>query len=87
MEKSFRTLRGFLAGTKREEDTFFAYSATLRIAGEISNVDEISATLGLSPTHSHQKGEKRGAKAAGYRQDIRLLRSLNRCTDTSMPCG
>src|SRR5579864_6909635 len=27
MEKSFRTLRGFLAGTEREEDTFFAYSA------------------------------------------------------------
>ena len=70
MEKSFRTLRGFLAGTEREEDTFFAYSATLRIAGEISNLDEISATLGLSPTHSHRKGEKRGAKAAGYRQDM-----------------
>jgi len=70
MQKSFRTLRGFLAGTEREEDTFFAYSATLRIAGEISNMDEISATLGLSPTHSHRKGEKRGAKAAGYRQDM-----------------
>jgi len=70
MEKSFKTLRGFLAGTEREEDTFFAYSATLRIAGEISNMDEISATLGLSPTHLHRKGEKRGAKAAGYRQDM-----------------
>ena len=70
MEKSFRTLRGFLAGTEREEDTFFAYSATLRIAGEISNMDEISAAFGLSPTHSHRKGEKRGAKAAGYRQDM-----------------
>jgi len=33
-------------------------------------MDEISATLGLSPTHSHRKGEKRGAKAAGYRQDM-----------------
>lgn len=70
MKKSFKTLRGFLAGTEREEDTFFAYSATLRIAGEISNMDEISATLGLSPTHSHRKGEKRGAKAAGYRHDM-----------------
>jgi hypothetical protein len=70
MGKSFKTLRGFLARTEREEDTFFAYSATLRIAGEISNMDEISATLGLSPTHLHRKGEKRDAKAAGYRQDM-----------------
>ena len=70
MEKSFRTLRGFLAGTEREEDTYFAHSATLRIAGEISDMDEISATLGLSPTHSHRKGEKRNAKAAPYRQDM-----------------
>ena len=70
MEKSFRTLRGFLAGTEREEDTYFAHSATLRIAGEISSMDEISATLGLSPTHSHRKGEKRGAKGAPYRQDM-----------------
>jgi Domain of unknown function (DUF4279) len=70
MEKSLRTLRGFLAGTEREEDTFFAYSATLRIAGDTSNIDEISATLGLSPTHAHRKGERRGAKAAPYRQDM-----------------
>jgi hypothetical protein len=70
MEKSFRTLRGFQAGTEREEDTFFAHSATLRIAGEILNMDEISTTLGLSPSHSHRKGEKRGAKAAPYRQDM-----------------
>ena len=65
MEKSFRTLRGFLAGTEREDDTYFAYSTSLRIAGEISDMDEISATLGLSPTHSHRKGEKRNAKGWG----------------------
>jgi Domain of unknown function (DUF4279) len=70
MEKPFRTLRGFLKGTEREEDTYFAYSATLRIAGEIPDLDEISAALGLSPTHSHRKGERRGAKAAPYRQDM-----------------
>jgi hypothetical protein len=33
-------------------------------------MDEISATLGLSPTHSHRRGEKRGPKAAPYRQDM-----------------
>ena len=70
MEKSFRTLRGFLAGKEREEDTYFAYSASLRIAGEISDLDKISATLGLSPTHSHRKGERRGAKAVPCSQDM-----------------
>ena len=70
MNKPFRTLRGFLAGKEREEDTYFAYSASLRIAGEISDMDKISATLGLSPTHSHRKGERRGAKAVPYRQDM-----------------
>ena len=70
MEKSFRTLCGFLAGTEREEDTYFSHSATLRIAGEISDIDEISATLGLSPTHSHRKGKKRNPKATPYRQDM-----------------
>jgi hypothetical protein len=70
MEKSFRTLRGFLAGTERKEDAYFEHSATLRISGEIPDVDEISAILGVSPTHSHRKGEKRNAKAYPYRQDM-----------------
>jgi hypothetical protein len=70
MEKPFRTLRGFLAGTEREEETYFAYSATLRIAGEIPNFDEISNQLGLTPTYTHRKGEKRGPRSAGYRQDM-----------------
>jgi hypothetical protein len=70
MEKSFRTLRGFLAGKEREEDTYFGYSASLRIGGKISDLDKISATLGLSPTHSHRKGERRGPKAAPYHQDM-----------------
>jgi hypothetical protein len=70
MEKSFRTLRGFLAGQEREEDTYFAYSATLRISGDIRDMDEISARLGLQPKHSHRKGDKRGPRAAPYRQDM-----------------
>jgi hypothetical protein len=70
MEKPFRTLRGFLAGREREEDTYFAYSATLRIFGDISDMDEISATLGLQPTDSHRKGERRDSRAAAYRHDM-----------------
>jgi hypothetical protein len=70
MEKSFRTLRGFLAGKEREEDTYFAYSASLRIFGDIPDMDEISARLGLQPKDSHRKGEKRGPRSAPYRQDM-----------------
>ena len=70
MEKSFRTLRGFVARKETEEDTYFAYSATIRIAGEIPDMEEISARLGLSPTHSHHKGERRGAQSTPYRQDM-----------------
>ncbi len=70
MEKSFRTLRGFLAGEEREEGPYFDHSATLRISGDIPDMDEISARLGLQPKHSHRKGEKRGSRAVPYRQDM-----------------
>jgi len=70
MEKSFRTLRGFLAGKEPEEDTYFAYSATLRIFGDIESMEEISATLGLQPTNSHRKGEKRNDQVPAYLHDM-----------------
>jgi hypothetical protein len=70
MEKSFRTLRGFLAGMERDEDTYFAYQATLRIFGDITNMNEISTRLGLRPTESHRKGERRHRSSAGYRHDM-----------------
>jgi hypothetical protein len=44
MEKPFRTLRGFFTGREREEDTYFAYSATLRISGDIPNMDRVHRT-------------------------------------------
>ncbi len=70
MEKSFRTLRGFIAGTEREEEPYFDHSATLRIFGEIPKIDDISARLGIQPTHSHRKGQKRGNRAAPYPHDM-----------------
>jgi hypothetical protein len=58
MEKGFRTLPGFIAGTEREEGTYYAYSASLRISADIPDMDEISTRLNLKPTHLHRKGEK-----------------------------
>jgi hypothetical protein len=70
MEKPFRTLRGFLAGTEPEEEPYFAYSATLRIFGELPNLGDISATLGFQPTGTHRKGETRNSRAVAYQHDM-----------------
>ena len=70
MEKQFRTLRGFLRGAEREEETYFSYSATLRIFGDIADMEQISANLGIEPTDSHRKGERRGNRSAPYRHDM-----------------
>ena len=42
-----------------EPEYFFHFKATLRISGDGVDFDEISRTLGLTPTHTHQKGERR----------------------------
>ena len=70
MEKPLRTLRGFIKGSEREEETYFSYSATLRISGEIPEMEEISSTLGLKSTHSHREAERRSKGATPYRQDM-----------------
>jgi hypothetical protein len=47
-------LRDSLASN--EEGYYFAYSATLRIFGDLLNLDEISTALRLQPTHTNRKG-------------------------------
>jgi hypothetical protein len=41
------------------EEPYFCFSATLRIFGEIGDLDAISRTLGLQPKHTHRKGERK----------------------------
>jgi hypothetical protein len=65
----FRTLRGALRGEEPDEPVYFAFSATLRIHGEGLPFAEISSRLGVPPTHSHRKGERRGPRSSGYRDD------------------
>ncbi len=67
--KAFRTLRGFLAGEERNEETYFAYSAGLRIHGDDLPFAEIGAQLGFEPTHVHRKGERRGLRSPAYPDD------------------
>ncbi len=70
MEKGFRTLRGFLAGSEPDEATYFAYSATLRIFGHIPNLEEISGHLGLQPSYTHRKGDKPDPRHSGFQHDM-----------------
>ncbi len=65
----FRTLKGFLAGEEPDEETYFCFSATLRIHGDGVPFEEISQRLGVQPTHMHRKGERRGPRSPGYRDD------------------
>ena len=68
-EKKFRTLRGAITGHEPDEETYFAYTASLRIHGDNLPFKEITKRLGVQPTHAHRKGEKRGPRSPGYRDD------------------
>ena len=42
----------------KNDSLYFAYSASLRIMGEIEDFDAISHAMGLKPTHVHRRGER-----------------------------
>ena len=52
------------------EETFFRYSASLRIFGNIPSIDELTRRLGVSPTHAHRRGEERGPHSRPYEHDM-----------------
>ena len=45
-------------------------SCKLRIFGEIGDPDRISTMFGLSPTHTHRKGERRSRHTPAYEHDM-----------------
>jgi hypothetical protein len=47
-----------LANPEEEVEYWFKYSATLRIFGDIGDLDAITARLGVTPTHTHRHGER-----------------------------
>lgn len=53
-----------------EEPVYFCFSASLRIFGDGLDIDEITRTLGLTPTHSHRKGQRRGSHSVPWPQDM-----------------
>ena len=73
--KSFRTLRGFIEGREADEPDYFGYSATLRIFGDQLDLDGICCAMGLQPTASHRKGDRRGPRSPPYKHDMWTLSS------------
>lgn len=53
-----------------EEPVWFAFSASLRIFGEGLDLDGITRTLGLEPTHQHRKGECPGKRRQPWAHDM-----------------
>ena len=53
-----------------EEDLYFCFTASLRIFGDIEDMDQITNIVGVQPTKSHRKGEKRTGRSKPYTQDM-----------------
>ena len=74
-KKLFRTLRGFLSGKEKPAENYFKYSATLRIAGENLDFNEINRVLNLLPTYIHRKGGKPGPRSPQFKADMWAYKS------------
>lgn len=75
--KTFRTLRGLLAGDEPEEmEPSFRYQAILRIMSDGGlDFEEIETSLGLQPTASRRRGEKASPRSPPSRQDLWMFRA------------
>jgi hypothetical protein len=54
--------------SRMSEDYYFCFTASLRIHGDIHDLDEITKIVGVKPTRSHLKGDKRSERARPYKQ-------------------
>jgi len=69
-ENKNRALRCVIDGNEPDEELYFAYSATLRIFGNIEDLNDITNNLGFEPTSFHKKGERRRPKSPPYQHDM-----------------
>ncbi len=54
-----------------EPEYFFRFGATLRIFGDIGDLEAITAELGIVPTHAHRRDEKLlPTSPRGYEHDM-----------------
>jgi hypothetical protein len=52
------------------EPTYFEFSATLRIFGQIDDFDAITRELDVTPTRTHRRGDKAGPRSPGFKHDM-----------------
>jgi Domain of unknown function (DUF4279) len=57
-------------GEEQRKEIYFAYSASLRIFGNIPDLDEITRRLGVVPSHTHRLGERRWPAEPPYKHDM-----------------
>jgi len=67
--ESFRTPQDF-SGDEEQEGLWFACSASLRIFGDILDLDKITQHLGIVPTYVHRKNDRRGSDSPVYKHDM-----------------
>ena len=53
-------------------------SCSFRVFGDISDPDRISALLGVKPTYTHRKGERRSKFTEPYSNDMRYQEMTKR---------
>jgi hypothetical protein len=58
-----------ISSTVDGKPPYFAFFASLRIHGAITDLDTISKTLGLKPTHLHRRGERKGLRSPAFEED------------------
>jgi hypothetical protein len=61
-------------GAAPDQETYFAYSASVRIFGVIPDLDELTRRLGVLPTSSHRKGDRRTPSSQPYQHDMWLYK-------------
>jgi hypothetical protein len=59
-----------MTGEETDEESKFRYSASLRIFGEKLDFDDITTHLGIPPTRTHRKGERKGERSPEYKHDL-----------------
>jgi hypothetical protein len=57
-------------GKGQEKAIYFAYSASLRVFGNIQDLDEITRRLGVAPTDTHRKGDRRWGRLPPPKHDM-----------------
>ena len=52
------------------DEWYFCYTASLRIFGDIEDLDEITRIVGVNPSKTHRRGDRRTERSQPYKHDM-----------------